>query len=136
MKERVRTSAVVVHNGKLLTFFAVDPFNGQEYLFLPGGAIEPHETATDAAERETLEETGYRIEVDAGTCLDKDYIFKWNNEDFDCLTFFYRGRLIYPFADPDVVVDASYNKGVVWVPIGEISQKFSYCAEIRDSILE
>jgi 8-oxo-dGTP pyrophosphatase MutT (NUDIX family) len=136
MKERVRTSVVVVHNGKLLTFFAIDPHSKKEYYFLPGGAIESNETATEAAERETYEETGYKIEVDPGTCLDKDYIFHWNNEDFDCLTFFYRGRLLYPFADPDVVVDASYNKGVVWIPLGEIADKFSYSEIIRDTLVE
>lgn len=134
MKERVRTSAVVVLNNKLLTFFAVDPKDGREFHFLPGGAIEPEETAPEAAERETLEETGYRIEVLPSTCLDIEYDFYWNGENYHCLTFFYKAQLLTPFADPELVRDQSYNKGVVWISLNEIDSVFSYSPEITEAV--
>lgn len=135
MKERVRTSAVVVLNNKLLTFFAVDPKDGREFHFLPGGAIEPEETAPEAAERETLEETGFNVEVLPETCLDVEYDFHWNGETYHCLTFFYKANLVSPFANPKIVHDQAYNKGVVWVPLSEVSNVFSYSEAIKDAVL-
>lgn len=134
MKTRVRSSAVVVHDGKLLTFRAVDPQSGREYLFLPGGGIEPHETAPESAERETLEETGYRISVDPASCIEREYFFFWNGEDFDCLTLFYRGTLLSPFAEE--VRDASYHRGVVWVPLSEVDKTFAYNRDIASAVRE
>ena len=134
MKSRVRTSVIVVHNNKLLTFFAVDPTSGKEYYFLPGGAIEADETAPEAAERETLEETGFEIQVDIGTAIDKEYVFHWNGEDYDCLTIFYRAHLKSIFQKP--VNDATYNKGVHWIELSDVQKKMSYNKEIFEAIQE
>jgi len=135
MKKRIRASVVVVHNDQILTFLAVDPSSKKEYLFLPGGSIEPSESPVETAIRETFEETGYQIKVDVQSAIDFDYTFHWNGEDFDCLTIFYRGYLTSPFQSPSSVKDADYNKGHRWIAVAEAAQVFSYSPEIRDAVL-
>jgi 8-oxo-dGTP diphosphatase len=136
MKTRVRSSAVILENGKILTFFAVDPVDGREFHFLPGGKIEPEETAPESAERETLEETGYRVVVDPSSALDKEYHFYWAGETYDVLTIFYRAFLADSNSKPSIVSDAPYNLGVKWIPLAEIGTIFSYSKEILAAIRE
>jgi 8-oxo-dGTP pyrophosphatase MutT (NUDIX family) len=131
---RVRTSVVCIHNGKLLGFNAEDPTSGKPYVFLPGGGIEGHETAPEAAERETLEETGFKVAVDPMQSVDKEYRFSWDGEDYDVLTIFYFARLVSPLQRP--VSDAPYHRGVTWVPMDEIRETFSYTPEILAAIEE
>ncbi len=131
---RVRTSVVCIHNGKLLAFHAEDPTSRKNYVFLPGGKIESHETAPEAAERETLEETGFQVGVDPIRSVDREYTFHWNGQDFDCLTLFYRARLLNPLQRP--IHDADYHRGVVWVPQSEIQQTFDYSQDILNAIVE
>lgn len=132
MKSRVRTSVVVIKNDKILTFLAIDPTSGKEYFFLPGGKIEEDEAAPEAAERETFEETGYKVEVDPSSNTDREYQFFWNGETYDCLTIFYRGHIVSPIAAK--VRDADYNKGAHWIPVEDIPQVFSYSPEILAAI--
>lgn len=134
MKSRVRASVVLVHNDRVLTILCVDPHSGREYYFLPGGAIEADETAPEAAARETHEETGFRAMIDASSAIDREYLFHWNNEDFDCLTIFYWGRLISPMQDK--ITDVEYNKGVAWIPLADLDKTFSYSKEISSAIME
>lgn len=134
MESRVRTSVVVIHNNRILTFLAVDPTSGREYYFLPGGKIEDDETAPESAERETFEETGYKIDVDVSSNIDREYEFLWDGEVYECLTIFYRGHLKTPMASP--VKDADYNKGVHWLPVDQIEQIFDYSPPIRAAIEE
>jgi len=54
---RSSAATLVFRDGKLL---AIDTGS---YLMLPGGALEYGEYFEEAAERETLEETGYRVEA-------------------------------------------------------------------------
>jgi tRNA(adenine34) deaminase len=131
---RVRTSVVCIHNGKLLAFHAEDPTSKRAYVFLPGGGIEQDETAPEAAERETLEETGFTVSVEAEKSVDKEYLFHWDGADYDCITIFYRARLRSPIQRE--VNDASYHRGVTWVPINEIHTVFNYSRPILEAIEE
>ena len=132
---RHRTSVVCIFDERLLTFFAIDPTSRQEYLFLPGGMIEPGETPVVCAERETFEETGYRVRVDASSEIETHYDFNWDGNLAHCHTYFYRAELAQDFAPPIVVKDADYNHGVVWLPVSEISEKFNYHPLILSSVL-
>ena len=50
---------VCINDQKILSIKQRDPKSGVEFWSLPGGGIEPTETAREAAVRETREETGY-----------------------------------------------------------------------------
>lgn len=128
---RERTSAIVIHENKILTFFAIDPFSKKEYHFLPGGMLEPNESIQDCAARETLEETGYEVEPQV-LVRSSEYDFHWNNQDVWCRTHFVRATLKTDIALPKRVQDANYNKGVKWLPIVELESYFHY----NESILE
>lgn len=134
MKSRVRTSVVVIHNDRILTFKAADPTSGREYFFLPGGAIEEEETAPEAAERETLEETGFEVSVHPSKNTDREYLFDWDGETYDCLTIFYWAVLKSPMQHE--VDDAAYNLGTHWLPVAEIPETFSYTPEILSAVQE
>jgi 8-oxo-dGTP pyrophosphatase MutT (NUDIX family) len=134
MKSRVRASAVVIHNERILCIRAQDPKSKKDFFFLPGGEVEPEETSVEAAERETFEETGFSVKVDALSCIDREYIFHWNGEDYDCLTLFYRAHLTSPIAQK-VVDEPEYNLGVAWIPRAEFTQTFGYTSEVLDAVL-
>ena len=136
MNLRLRASTVVVYENQLLTFLAEDPHNGREFFFLPGGQIEKHETAPEAAVRETLEETGYHIEVETISAIDSEYDFFWNGQTHHCLTLFYRGSLTSPFATPAKVAACDYHKKVVWLPLDQIKERLSYSPAVLQATLE
>jgi 8-oxo-dGTP diphosphatase len=62
VKQRVAAYAVVVESGRVLLPHWVE--GGRSGWTLPGGGIDPGEHPADAAVREVLEETGYRVELD------------------------------------------------------------------------
>jgi len=130
---RIRASVVCRRGAQLLTIQAVDPFDGMHYLFLPGGEIEPGESPAAAAERETLEETGYAVRV-VEPALVFDYDFMWAGKPYACRTYFFRAALIDPAATPGPVNDDGYIQGVEWTPVAHVDKTFAYHATIRDAV--
>lgn len=136
MISRKRTSAICLHQDNILAFKASDPSSKKLYFFLPGGAIEQHETAQQCVVRETLEETGYRVKLLNEPTITKTYAFFWNDETYDCVTEFFLVGLAEAYHDPKPVLDASYNHGPVWLPRVQIDQIFSYQDDILSAVKE
>ena len=59
----VTVATVVVHEGRLL--MVEEQVQGERVLNQPAGHLEPDETLQEAALRETLEETGWEVELTA-----------------------------------------------------------------------
>jgi len=70
-RKRNSCKVVVTDSGRML--FTVNRDREGEFLMLPGGGQRFGETLTEAARRETLEETGLSVEV-GGLLLVREYI--------------------------------------------------------------
>ena len=136
MKFRERVSVVCLHNDQILCFDGLDPQSQQQYYFIPGGGIETGETKSEAAIRETMEETGYAVEILEETCVTRRYPFRWNGAVFDCLTHFYLGHLTGPWKPPGPVQDQDYNRNPCWRDLRNLGTDFGYSKEIFEAIAE
>ncbi|WP_413289684.1 tRNA adenosine(34) deaminase TadA [Bdellovibrio sp. HCB337] len=123
---RYRSSVIVVHKNKVLGFHAIDPHSKAKYIFMPGGQIDSGESAEQAAIRETLEETGYKIRLLPELKLQRRYDFEWNGKVHHCDTTFFVGTLDEDWHEPRWVEDADYNKGPTWIPAKDINKVFAY----------
>jgi 8-oxo-dGTP pyrophosphatase MutT (NUDIX family) len=132
--KRKRASVVCVHEGKLLTVLLRDPVTHMARLFVPGGAIEAAETPAQAAVRETLEETGYRV-----TCLAREpvvvsYPFVWAGDTIDVTTHFFAVALSHAAAAAEPVNDAAYNEGTRWLAVSEVPQQLGFDINILAAV--
>ena len=67
----VTVASVVARGGRLL--LVVERFEGRRVLNQPAGHLDPGESLVEAAVRETLEETGWRIHVESFIGADQWY---------------------------------------------------------------
>lgn len=134
-KPRIRASAVCVDRAHLLCVRLRDPVTGISRWFLPGGAVEPGETPAQAAARETLEETGYRVEIEPTSERVLRYPFEWSGVAFDVTTHFFRAQLTEPLAQPAEVNDAVYHEGFAWLPVSELEAAIGFHEGIYGTVL-
>jgi tRNA(adenine34) deaminase len=135
---RTRASVVCLHDDCLLTVGAIEPASGRKLLILPGGLIEPGEAPAAAAARETLEETGYRVDVERASELVFDYTFAWGGRDIPCRTHFFRARLAEGVGAPAIAsrrADEGYLQEIEWVPVSEVTTVFAGHETIRRAVL-
>ena len=133
--QRERASAVCVQDGHLLCVQLRDPATQIARLFVPGGAIEAGETAAAAAERETFEETGFRVRCDEGRARIARYPFVWNGQEFQVITHFIWATLCDPSRAPEPVTDAPYNEGARWIPLADVPEAFSFLHVMSNEVL-
>lgn len=128
--KRRRASVVCVHDDKVLVVDLKDPVSKLIRPFPPGGRIEPGESPFEAAQRETLEETGYEVELDLESEFFYEYPFFWGGVLYDCETFFYRAYLKQGKTSPGVPTDPENLVQVRFVPIAQIEACFSNDANL------
>lgn len=73
-RPRVTVATVVADQGRFL--FVEETIRGELVLNQPAGHLEPNESLLDAALRETLEETGWTVEL-----TDFVGVYQWNTPD-------------------------------------------------------
>lgn len=132
--KRERASGVCVHQGKLLTVLLRDPLTHTARLFVPGGAIEPGETPAQAAVRETLEETGYRVACLPRLPVVAHYPFTWAGNAIDVTTHFFAVALVDATAAAAPVNDASYLEGTRWIAVSEVRQQLGFDRNILAAV--
>jgi 8-oxo-dGTP pyrophosphatase MutT (NUDIX family) len=131
---RIRASVVCADAGALLCVRLRDPVNGASRLFVPGGEVEPGESPAAAAARETREETGYDVRVDAGSERVVRYPFRWAGREVDCTTHFFRAVLRSPRDAPGVVRPDAIQEAVVWVPLADVATELGFHAPILAAV--
>ncbi|HKP62767.1 MAG TPA: NUDIX domain-containing protein [Polyangiales bacterium] len=133
-KRRIRASAVCVYRTQLLCVSLRDPQSRVDRLFVPGGALEPGETAAAAAERETVEETGYQVQIAPDSELVARYDFVWNGVLFDVTTHFFRASLSAATVAAPRAGEPAYNEGVRWLALEHVDRELGFCAPILEAV--
>lgn len=80
-----RAAAIIIHGNKLL----VAKDTKYPCYYIPGGRVHLHETAQEAAVRETFEETGILCEVDRLLYVQERF-FTLDDVDYHELAMYYR----------------------------------------------
>jgi 8-oxo-dGTP pyrophosphatase MutT (NUDIX family) len=136
VKKRRRASVVCEADGQLLLVRLRDPVSGVIALYPPGGGVEPGEAPSQTARRETLEETGLEVDVDATSEMVTTYPFRWAGVDYDITTHWFRARLVGAFAEPPTVADAPYHLGALWLPTREARGAMAVHPAIASAVVQ
>ena len=131
MITRIRTGVLCLHDHQLLSIELEDPATGERFWSLPGGEIEPGESAEDCAVRETLEETGYQVSLDR-KLLENQYVFQWNGKDYLCTTHWFTAALLSDHSAP--VDDADYLIRAAWLPWPDSIDLFNYHPSLTEAV--
>jgi 8-oxo-dGTP pyrophosphatase MutT (NUDIX family) len=110
-------AAFVMHDRKVLLTQRTDNGNWT----MPGGAMDPGESLSATAVRETLEETGISVKLDGvvGIYTDPRHVIHYtsNDEVRQEFTIVYRGE--YLSGEPTT---SSETTRVEWVPVDQVAQ--------------
>jgi len=130
--KRYTAAVICLHQGQLLTVRLEDPTTKVQQLYLPGGKIESGETSQEAAIRETLEETGYHVQLTGNEPIRFSQVVRWDGQLFDRTTEAFSATVVSHSGQ--AVQDAPYHRGVVWLPHASIRKEFAYMVGLTDEI--
>ena len=137
---RVSARAIVVHEGQIL----LNCFGDGLYYNIPGGGMEPGETAPETVVREVLEESGLCVEAER-------LLFTYEYEPVRCenahgsrqhLSLFFACKLLgsaeittplIPDQNPD---DPGIQSHAKWVPVAELPNTPFVPYAILDSLMK
>ncbi len=134
MPTRNRAGTICINDrNEVLLITLEDPVTRVRFASLPGGKIEPGESAADAAVRETLEETGYQVALVDGQGHRHEYDFVWSGSTYACTTWWF---LANPSVDvPEPVTDDAHVLGCYWFALPALRDHLAYHAPTRDFVL-
>ncbi len=112
-KPNTVVAAVLERDGRFL--FVEEMANGAAVFNQPAGHLDPGETLPDAVRRETLEETGWRMEPEG---LVGVYLFEPPGQTITYLRFCFHGRVVGH--DADRALDREILRAV-WLAPAEIA---------------
>jgi 8-oxo-dGTP pyrophosphatase MutT (NUDIX family) len=122
--EYVAAGAVIIHDGQMLLLDR--PHRGE--VRLPKGHVDPGETHSETALRETIEETGYfelEIVADLGERLVE---FDYEGIHYRRTEHYYLVRKLGDGQAPRSVKDEQQFRPI-WVPMAEAVEHLTYLAE-------
>ena len=118
---------IVFNNGKVLIEESLNGFYG-----FPKGHIESFESEVECAYRETLEETGVRVNVDSSSRFVVSY-FVHDVVHKEVVYF-----ISYLSGSDDITIQEDEVKSAFWLPISEVRDILSFdnLKELWDDVLE
>ena len=135
---RNSAKAIIIQDGKLLCTKNHDQWG--DFYLLPGGGQEPFETLQEALRRECREEITAEIEIGDLRYI-REYIGRnhefaeWDG-DLHQIEFMFECVLRPGAALRTGSVPDSYQTGVAWLPLAELSQARIYPQVLKKLIME
>ncbi len=131
MREIAR--AIVLRDGFLLSIKRNK--YGDEFYSLPGGGIEPNETAEAAVIREVFEETSIRVSVERLIFIEKDDRF---GEQYYFLCPYLEGEpALHPGSEESIETAAGENTYTpVWLPVDTLELIEFRPSSVKIALLE
>jgi 8-oxo-dGTP pyrophosphatase MutT (NUDIX family) len=134
---RLRASTINLDpNGFILCIKLKDPYSHRSLWSPPGGLIEPGEKPELAAERETLEETGYSVKILPQLTAKVQYRFHWNGHQRLCETIFFGSIIRHQTFIFEEHSDVSYNLGPAWIRPHELEVSLKKHPNVWEAINE
>lgn len=136
MKKRIRASAIIFVDDKLITVYREKIVDGilKKYYVIPGGGVEENETIEEATKREVLEEIGIEIELSDNYF----YLNKEESEEYFYIAKYKSGTIGTgtgpEFTDRDVEKYGTYE--IKLVPKDEIENINLLPEEVKVYILQ
>ena len=130
MSIRCSAKVIILHEGKVL-LNRCHHKNGQVYYDLPGGGQHPYENMREAAAREVLEETGYRVRITRFAALaeeiytDPDVRARYPDYSHRICHIF-RAELLDEQAQRPSETDFGMEKSM-WVDAGAVDKLLQIC---------
>lgn len=131
MPARERTGIICLAGNEILAIEQQDPTTHKRFWTFPGGALEGEESPEQGAIRETLEETGYLVNLSSSVYTNR-YQFLWNAKRYDCTTHWFLAT--WDGTDPQPVADADYILQTRWLPWPESRGLFTFNVGLTDAI--
>lgn len=123
----VRVAAVVVKDGRVL--LARHEKAGESYWVLPGGAVEPGETAAEALVRELREEAG--VEAEVGDLL---FVNDGYRPEAETVALYFAAEVVRELAQPTHVHEKVLQE-TRWLTIDEL-RDLELRPDIKSELLE
>ncbi len=100
--------------------------------------MEKRESPWEAAQRELLEETGYRAKLEKSSEKVVEYPFVWNGQVHACRTHFFLGKIVGD-ARP-VSCSEKEVEGTEWLPLSKLEKEWGFhkqlCAALMPIVLD